>query len=405
MKYGPYSHSRLGTFETCPRQFAYAYIEKPEIEEGPDSIESVLGTAVHDSLEALYRARQMERALSLDEVLADFQKRWQKRGGPGAAVRDGRFTPDDYRKVGKVCLEKYYLRHHPFNHGQVIGIEEKILLDLGGGIRLRGFIDRLDRVADGEYEIHDYKTSKYLPLQVDVDEQRQLALYQLAVQERFPDAKQVTLVWHYLRFDAMLRSNRTTESLSALKRGIVELVGQIESSTSFPTRISNLCDWCNYKEICPAWAHPSKVEALPAREFKKDDGVRLVDRLTRLHEKKAEARAAVGSIEEKEGELKDEIVAYAAQYGFEQVAGSTKLAKVTEKESWSFPGANDEDQPRLIELCRKLGLWKEVTGFDRRAFERMLKAKPELAKSFKGLVNLARRTEVRLSKRNPGEED
>ena len=52
-----YSHSRLGTFESCPRKYWYAYIGKPEIET-VDSVEAFLGTRVHESLEELY-SRQM----------------------------------------------------------------------------------------------------------------------------------------------------------------------------------------------------------------------------------------------------------------------------------------------------------------------------------------------------------
>jgi hypothetical protein len=48
-----YSHSRLGTFETCPRQYWFAYIEKPEIER-PDTAEAFLGNRVHEALEHLY---------------------------------------------------------------------------------------------------------------------------------------------------------------------------------------------------------------------------------------------------------------------------------------------------------------------------------------------------------------
>ena len=43
-----YSHSRLGSFGTCPRQYWYAYIGKPDIER-VDSIEAFLA-AEHTTL-------------------------------------------------------------------------------------------------------------------------------------------------------------------------------------------------------------------------------------------------------------------------------------------------------------------------------------------------------------------
>ena len=41
-----YSHSRLSTFEQCPKKFKYKYLDKlkPEIEK---TIETHLGSAVH----------------------------------------------------------------------------------------------------------------------------------------------------------------------------------------------------------------------------------------------------------------------------------------------------------------------------------------------------------------------
>ena len=48
-----YSHSSLGSFENCPRQYWYQYIGKPPVER-VDTIEAFLGTRVHKTLEALY---------------------------------------------------------------------------------------------------------------------------------------------------------------------------------------------------------------------------------------------------------------------------------------------------------------------------------------------------------------
>ena len=46
-----HSHSSLGSFENCPRQYWYQYIGKPDVER-VDTIEAFLGTCVHETLEA-----------------------------------------------------------------------------------------------------------------------------------------------------------------------------------------------------------------------------------------------------------------------------------------------------------------------------------------------------------------
>ena len=56
--------------------------------------------------------------------------------------------------------------------------------DLGSeNYRLRGVIDRLEKTKEDTLEIHDYKASGNLPTQDKLDEDRQLALYQIALEE------------------------------------------------------------------------------------------------------------------------------------------------------------------------------------------------------------------------------
>ena len=64
----------------------------------------------------------------------------------------------------------------PFGTGEIgeepLGRVEPIQIDLGGGLRflLRGGIDRVDRLADGSYEIVDYKTGSASPFEKVLNE-------------------------------------------------------------------------------------------------------------------------------------------------------------------------------------------------------------------------------------------
>jgi ATP-dependent helicase/DNAse subunit B len=44
-----YSHSRLETYQNCPRQYKLQYIDKVEVEER-ESVEAFLGSKVHETL-------------------------------------------------------------------------------------------------------------------------------------------------------------------------------------------------------------------------------------------------------------------------------------------------------------------------------------------------------------------
>jgi len=140
-----WSHSRLNTYEICPRQFAYKYIEKPDIAERT-SIEAHMGKAVHDALEKLYEHVQMERTPKWDEILTHYEQYWDRHWTDDIfIVRSKEFTAQDYRNVGRRCLQDYFTRHFPFAQSRVIGLEMRVLVDLDGSgdYRLQGYIDRL----------------------------------------------------------------------------------------------------------------------------------------------------------------------------------------------------------------------------------------------------------------------
>ncbi len=119
---------------------------------------------------------------------------------------------------------------------------------------VQGFIDRLVyNLQTGEYEVHDYKTANSLPSLQKIQNDRQLALYSIAVKEKYGKDKDVSLIWHYLAFNRKIISKRTDEQLQRLKDDTIELIKTIESTERYPTNKTSLCSWCEYKPICPQW--------------------------------------------------------------------------------------------------------------------------------------------------------
>ncbi len=261
---GVFSHSRLGCFEKCPRQFHYRYVERRP---APfESIEAFLGKQVHEILERLYRFVADGRVPPLAAVLRRFQQHWDERFD-GVRIRIARAEEDAsrYRAAGERCLAHFYRRHYPFDADETLGIEEHVSfsLDARGAYRVQGIIDRLVRARDGALEIHDYKTARRTPSQRVLDEDRQLALYELGVRERHPEAREVRLVWHYLQAGELRSSTRTPEQLDQLRAGTMALIDRIETETAFAPRPSALCAWCEYNDVCPASAARSRAEAPP----------------------------------------------------------------------------------------------------------------------------------------------
>jgi putative RecB family exonuclease len=247
-----YSHSRLSSFDNCPRAFRYRYVDQIRVD--VESIEAFMGKLVHSVVEKLNLVTATGRVPSLPSVLRRYELMWDEAYDPERVriVREGT-EPDLYRAIGGRCTENFYRRHYPFDADESVGIEEKVLvaLDRDGRYRIRGVMDRLVRTRAGGLEIHDYKTGQRVPPQTVLDRDRQLALYQLAVEERFP-GEPVTLVWHYLASDRVRRSERTPDQLVALREETIERIERAESETEFAPKVGPLCRWCEYNDRCEA---------------------------------------------------------------------------------------------------------------------------------------------------------
>ncbi|MEK6647573.1 MAG: PD-(D/E)XK nuclease family protein [Candidatus Firestonebacteria bacterium] len=248
-----YSPSALGTFGNCPRQYRFAYIEKPDIVKRA-SIEAFLGSRVHDALEELYKNIIMSKVLSLDELLDCYREIWAKEWTDDIVIRKIKYTKEDCKNAGEEWLKKYYKRYYPFDKGTVVFLEENLYghLDIEKKYKIKGLPDRVVKIENGYYEIHDYKTSNRLPSITQLMVDRQLVMYQIVLMNKLEDVKKVDLIWHYLRFDEEMIVSHTLEKLEDIKLQIIEIIKKIESEVDFKTNESGLCPWCDYVEICPA---------------------------------------------------------------------------------------------------------------------------------------------------------
>jgi putative RecB family exonuclease len=249
-----YSHSRLSTFEQCPLKFKFRYIDhiKPVIEA---TIESHLGSAIHSTLEWLYTEVMSKRIPKIDDMINYYAVKWQETYSDDTLIIKKELTQKDYFSKGVHFLITYYNAHYPFNDN-TLEVEKHIIINLDSERKIQGFIDRLTYNPEtAEYEIHDYKTSNYLPLKEKFENDRQLALYAIAIKEIFGNDKKVCLIWHYLAHNQKICSRKTNEQLEQLKKEVLELINQIEKTEKFEARKSALCNWCEYKDYCPAWGN------------------------------------------------------------------------------------------------------------------------------------------------------
>ena len=412
-----YSNSKLGAYESCPWQYKLHYIdglEKP----GVEGIEAFVGSRVHDVLEKCYKDLKFAKVNSLEELLAFYNKIWDENWNDTIFITRKEYTKEDYKNSGEKCIKDYYSRYAPFDQASTIATESLVMfpLDKDSNYLCRGYVDRIDISRSNTYEIHDYKTSRYLPTQKNADEDRQLGFYQIAVQDKWKDATKVKLVWHYLIFDKEITSSRTAEALKSLKISTIRLIDEIESkykelekykgdiyagSEIFVPNESNLCDWCEFPEYCPKRRHLHDVGQLTVNKYLKEPGVRLVNKLNELQTNKKEIETKVIEAENEIEKVKEALIDYADKKKLDAIKGSGCMAVVSRKDIIKFPTKGNEERDEIEELIKKEGKWIEVSDLNLSSLKKVVESKSwdkNIIKKIMKFAKLERKIDVRLRK-------
>ncbi len=362
-----FSPSKLDVYKNCARRYQYKYVDR--IARYRKTPETVVGTSVHAAFEELYGLVSGGKIPTLDEVQAFYLKALASEWDETIQLKDARFTKENWTKVGADCVELYYKAHAPFSEDRTIAVEKRVGFPLkveDNEYRIEGFVDRLSLAPDGAFEIHDYKTAKTLPSQEHADADWQLALYELAVRREWPDARAVRLKWHYVRHGATLTSVRDDAARARLLEDVSKTIAAIKRDHEFAPNPGPLCDWCEYRDLCPVFAHAVKIAALPPEERKHDDGARLVNALAEIEAKRRRLKDELRALDlEKEG-LDARVADFAEAAGVTTVAGEASEATVAIKDEIHLPTKTGEPG-RHAELEREAKaspLWPEVARFD-----------------------------------------
>lgn len=354
-----YSPSSLSAFERCPRQYRYTYVEKLPREE---TIEAFMGSRVHEALRKLYQDLMLSRFDSLEEILGYYHESWERRWTDDIRiVKD--YTPENYRHTGAKGIANYYHSYRPFNQSRTLALERKVRIKLGDYL-LQGYVDRLAESREGCYEIHDYKTSQSLPARDHLVKDRQLALYQLGVEEAWGSGDKTELIWHYLVQDKEIRITLSPEELDTVKARTIALIQSLERAIeddNFPAREGELCPWCSYRGICPSRKHITRGEDMPTNMYLRDPGTKLVNEYVRLTEEK---KRHMKKLEAELRLLKQAIVAFAEREDVEVIAGDKMKLRVRKASQVSYPTKKEAARKELDELLKEAGVWAEVSDLN-----------------------------------------
>ncbi|MCD6513183.1 MAG: CRISPR-associated protein Cas4 [Thermoplasmata archaeon] len=384
-----YSYSAISKFKNCPLHFRYSYIDR--IKPLRRTIEAFMGSRVHETLEKLYRDKLYAKTDTLEELLSFYNERWNREmKGNIFVVKD--YDMDNYRRMGEIYITDYYNTYKPFDEGKTIALEKKLNFPIDDRYWITGIVDRITEV-DGVYEVHDYKTSLYLPSRHEIDE-TQLAIYALAINHHY-GVENIELVWHYLAFNKEIRIRK--DSYEHVREEVIKSIEEIEEAISndeFPPKESQLCNYCEYQPICPLFRHKYELDEMDIEEIENEDGFMLVNKYWEIEQKISELQA-------RKEEIKKRLVEYARKKKINHVYGSEKMANIK-----FYRNFNMNDETGVAEVLKKHGLYEKYTRIDKIAVSKALEAgimPPEVAKEI--MKYIEEKEVVRIYLRNLSRRD
>jgi putative RecB family exonuclease len=266
------SPSRALDFMTCPLRYRYRVIDR-FVE--PPTAATAKGTLVHAVLERLFDVPPVERTIETATRLATVE--WERliAEEPELITAAGEAVADGSWSRGVEDLLATYFRLEDPRRLTPAAREVRVEAELDGGMRLMGYIDRLDEAATGELRIVDYKTGRAPQEAFEGKALFQLKFYALVLwRTRGVVPKELRLI--YLGEGELLRYAPDEAELAGFERTVRALWQAIEramASGDWRARPSKLCGWCNHQAICPAFGGESPPLPEPRDLLLSEDAV------------------------------------------------------------------------------------------------------------------------------------
>lgn len=247
---GALSPSRAGDFMTCPLLYRFRVIDK--LPERP-SPAAVRGTVVHAVLERLYDLPPEERTPDAAAELLGPQ--WERIRAAEPEVAE-MFADEaelaTWLDDARALLKRYFELEDP---RRLRPAERELYVEtvLASGLKLRGYIDRVDVAPGGDVRVVDYKTGTAPSELFEARALFQMKFYALVLWRSGGTIPRL-LQLMYLGNGEVLRYAPDEADLRATERKLAALWQAIDRATrtgQWRARRSRLCDWCDHQERCP----------------------------------------------------------------------------------------------------------------------------------------------------------
>jgi putative RecB family exonuclease len=336
----PLSFTQISLYRSCPLCYKLQYIDGLKTKER--SYFS-FGTTMHTCVEHFFRVNTPPPP-SLPELLNYYDQNWLSQGYESTEEEA------KYKEYGRDILTRFW-EIHSADFRLPVAIERNFNIDVEG-IKLRGFIDRVDKLESGGLSIIDYKTNKELFSADYLASDLQLTIYQMAAEQTWQLPVERLTLYH-------LRSNtpchcppRGPAQIDEVRRLILEVADGINRG-HFPAVEGPSCP-CDFPEHCPYYRHQFLTAAPQPPHQNVLPGIAAIDAAERY----AALQAQIKELQTQLDETRQAIIDYCQKEGLSRLFGNTCeiTYKLTERTGFSEEEVRDLLEPE--------GLWVKVLGFD-----------------------------------------
>src|SRR3954466_870974 len=251
---GSLSPSRAADFKTCPLLYRFRCVDR--LPEAP-SLAATRGTMVHAVLEALFDHPAAERTVETARSL--LPAAWARVREEEPAVAE--LFADDadgaafagWMASAAALIGNYFRLEDPSRLEPAA--REEFIEVVVDGLRLRGYVDRLDVTPGGDIRVVDYKTGASPREAFEGKALFQMKFYALVLwRTRGVVPRQLRLM--YLSDTDTLTYTPDAEELIRFERTVLAVWAAIQRALQtgdFRPSPSRLCEWCSHKALCPAF--------------------------------------------------------------------------------------------------------------------------------------------------------
>jgi putative RecB family exonuclease len=346
------------------------------------------GSTLHTAVEHFFKVSTPPPP-SLEELLQFYEDNWLPQGF------ESKEDELKHKEFGKQILTRFWEIHTP-DFRIPVALERSFMLDIEG-IKIRGFIDRVDKLDSGGLSIIDYKTNQELFTTDYLKNNLQLTIYQMAAQQTWNLQVEMLTLYHLRTNTPLTCPPRGKKQIDETRQLVLDVAENIVKG-NFPATENNFCP-CDFAEHCPFYRHQYIITTPQPDVQKPLPGIAAAEAV----EKYAALDAQLKELQEDLEEVRQLIINYCQAEGLNRVFGSENeiTYKIVEK-----TGFNEEDIKAILEPA---GWWEKVLGFEPARLKELLKDESvsfDIKKKIKSLQRVVSSyPQLRLKKRSAEEEE